>query len=48
MASSAGPWRPILVYAPRGPRRTTVQVSGLVVLAALIAGAIMARTAALA
>ena len=37
----------ILVYAPRGPRRTLVQVSGLVVVGALIALAIILRTAAL-
>jgi membrane associated rhomboid family serine protease len=38
----------VLVYAPRGPRRTTFQVSGLTVIAALTAVAIIARTAALA
>jgi membrane associated rhomboid family serine protease len=37
----------ILVYAPRGPRRTAYQVTGLVVVAALIALAIVLRTAAL-
>ena len=34
----------ILVYAPRGPRRTTVQVAGLVAVAVVIAVAIVART----
>ena len=38
----------ILVYAPRGPRRTTVQVAGLVAVGAVIALAIVLRTAALA
>jgi membrane associated rhomboid family serine protease len=37
----------VLVYAPRGPRRTTFQVAGLAVIAALTALAIIARTAAL-
>jgi len=35
----------ILVYAPRGPRRTPIQVVGLVSVALLIAAAIIARTA---
>jgi membrane associated rhomboid family serine protease len=38
----------VLVYAPRGSRRTPFQVSGLVTVAALIALAIIARSAALA
>jgi len=38
----------VLVYAPRGPRRTTVQVIGLVAVALLIAAAVLARTANLA
>lgn len=38
----------LLVYAPRGPRRTTVQVAGLVAFAALLAVAVVVRTAALA
>ena len=38
----------VLVYAPKGPRRTLFQASGLVVIAALTALAIIARTAALA
>jgi membrane associated rhomboid family serine protease len=38
----------LLVYAPRGPRRTTVQVGGLVAVAALIAVAMVVRAAALA
>lgn len=37
----------ILVYAPRGPRRTTVQVAGLAAVGVLIALAIVLRTAAL-
>jgi membrane associated rhomboid family serine protease len=37
----------ILVFAPRGPRRTPLQVAGLVVVAVLVAVAIAARTAAL-
>jgi membrane associated rhomboid family serine protease len=37
-----------LVYAPRGPRRTAVQVSALVAVAVLLAVAIVLRTAALA
>lgn len=37
----------ILVYAPRGPRRTTYQVAGMVAVGALIALAIVLRTAAL-
>ena len=37
----------VLVYAPRGPRRTTYQVVGMVAFAALIALATIARTAAL-
>jgi membrane associated rhomboid family serine protease len=37
----------ILVYAPRGRRRTLFQVSGMVVVAAVTAVAIIARTAAL-
>ena len=35
----------VLVYAPRGPRRTTLQIAGLMVIAALILLAIAARTA---
>jgi membrane associated rhomboid family serine protease len=35
----------VLIYAPRGPRRTAVQVAGLVSVALLIAAAIIARTA---
>ncbi|MGB0099601.1 MAG: rhomboid family intramembrane serine protease [Nocardioides sp.] len=38
----------ILVYAPRGPRRTLVQVAGLVAVAVVLALAIVVRTAALA
>ena len=38
----------ILVYAPRGPRRTTFQVCGLVAVGALVALAIILRVAALA
>ncbi|WP_296606371.1 rhomboid family intramembrane serine protease [Nocardioides sp.] len=38
----------ILVYAPRGPRRPVFQISGLVVVAALTALAVILRTAALA
>ncbi|GAW47910.1 MULTISPECIES: rhomboid family intramembrane serine protease [unclassified Nocardioides] len=38
----------VLVYAPKGPRRSMFQVSGLVVIGALTALAIIARTAALA
>ena len=38
----------ILVYAPRGPRRTTFQVCGLVAVAGLIALAMILRAAALA
>jgi membrane associated rhomboid family serine protease len=38
----------IIVYAPRGPRRTWFQASGLAVVAALIALAVLLRTAALA
>jgi membrane associated rhomboid family serine protease len=38
----------VLVYAPRGPRRTAFQVSGLVTVAALIALAVIARSAVLA
>jgi membrane associated rhomboid family serine protease len=38
----------VLVYAPRGPRRTAFQVSGMVVVGALTVLAIIARTAALA
>lgn len=38
----------ILVYAPRGPRRTTVQVAGLVALGAALLVAVVLRTAALA
>ena len=34
----------ILVYAPRGPRRTAVQVAGLAAVGLLIAAAIVART----
>jgi membrane associated rhomboid family serine protease len=37
----------ILVYAPRGPRRTAIQVAGLVVVGVLIAVTITARTLAL-
>ena len=37
----------VLVYAPRGPRRTTYQVVGMVTFAALIVLATIARTAAL-
>ncbi|HEU5036064.1 MAG TPA: rhomboid family intramembrane serine protease [Nocardioides sp.] len=37
----------ILVYAPRGPRRTAVQVAGLVAVGAVIALAIVLRTLAL-
>jgi membrane associated rhomboid family serine protease len=37
----------ILVYAPRGPRRTPIQVVGLVSVALLITAAIIARTASL-
>ncbi len=35
----------VLVYTPRGPRRTALQVAGLMVIAALILLAIAARTA---
>jgi rhomboid protease GluP len=35
----------VLVYTPRGPRRTTLQVAGLTVIAALIAIAIAVRSA---
>ena len=35
----------VLVYTPRGPRRTTLQVAGLMIIAALILVAIAARTA---
>ena len=35
----------VLVYAPRGPRRTTLQVAGMTVVAALIAVAIVVRSA---
>jgi membrane associated rhomboid family serine protease len=38
----------ILVYAPRGRRRTVFQVCGLVAVAALLAVAMIARGAALA
>lgn len=38
----------ILVYAPRGPRRTTFQVCGLVAVAGLLALAMILRAAALA
>ena len=38
----------ILVYAPRGPRRTSFQVTGLVTLTAVLLVAIVLRTAALA
>jgi membrane associated rhomboid family serine protease len=38
----------VLVYAPRGPHRTTFQVGGLVAIGALTVLAIIARTAALA
>lgn len=38
----------ILVYAPRGPRRTIFQVSGLVAVAALLALAMIARASVLA
>lgn len=38
----------VLVFAPRGPRRTTFQVCGLVTVAALIVLAVVVRTAALA
>ena len=34
----------ILVYAPRGPRRTAVQVLGMAAVGLLIAAAIVART----
>jgi membrane associated rhomboid family serine protease len=34
----------ILVYAPRGPRRTAIQVAGMVAVALVIAAAIAART----
>lgn len=37
----------ILAYAPRGPKRTAVQVAGLVGVAALIVLAVVARTATL-
>jgi membrane associated rhomboid family serine protease len=37
----------ILAYAPRGPRRTTVQVAGLALVGVLIVLAIVLRTAAL-
>lgn len=37
----------VLVYAPRGPRRTTVQVAGLVALSAVLVVVIALRTAAL-
>jgi membrane associated rhomboid family serine protease len=37
----------ILVYAPRGPRRTTVQVLGLSAVGLLIAAAIVVRTISL-
>lgn len=33
----------LLVYAPRGPRRTPVQLAGLVLVALLVLGAILAR-----
>ncbi len=35
----------VLVYTPRGPRRTTLQVAGLTVIAAVVALAIVARSA---
>ncbi len=35
----------VLVYTPRGPRRTTLQVAGLAVIAAVVLLAIAARTA---
>lgn len=35
----------VLVYTPRGPRRTTLQLAGLTVIAALVALAIAARSA---
>jgi len=38
----------MLVYAPRGPRRTTVQVAGLVAFAALLVVMVVLRSAALA
>jgi membrane associated rhomboid family serine protease len=38
----------VLVYAPRGPRRTAFQVSGLVTVTALIALAVILRSATLA
>ena len=37
----------VLVYAPRGPRRTAFQVAGLVVVAGLLAAAMAVRAAAL-
>jgi membrane associated rhomboid family serine protease len=37
----------VLVYAPRGPRRTTIQVVGLALVAVAIAVAVVARTATL-
>ena len=37
----------VLVYTPRGPRRTTLQVAGIAAIACLIAVAIAARIAAL-
>ncbi len=37
----------ILVYAPRGPRRTMFQVCGLVAVAAFVALAMIARAAVL-
>lgn len=36
----------ILIYAPRGPRRTMIQVAGLVLVAALLVAAFVVRTAA--
>ena len=34
----------IIVYAPRGPRRTPYQVAGMVAFGLLLAAAIVART----
>ena len=38
----------ILVYAPRGPRRTAYQVAGLVAVTVVLLALIAARTAVLA